>query len=165
MSRWLIAGFILATLGGGVLGWVLHTPHPPSVAVQVAQAAVTTATRQAAKAETVYVHDTLTFTKLRAHYDTVRSTINVHDTVAVQQFVTLADSTIQTCSTALRSCGATVVAQNTVTVTQRRLLDAVMADRPSRLRAVLTDAKWAALGFVAGRVAPRVPVPLFHLTF
>lgn len=152
-----------ALLVGLVFGWFLHRPPSPSVPVQVAQAAVSTASQQAAKAETLYVHDTLRFTRFRAQYDTIHSILNIHDTVAVEHFVTVADSTIRTCSTALSSCRVTVQAKDSVITAQQRLITAALADHPSRFSIVANDAKWVLVGAVLGRVAPKVS--LFHLTF
>lgn len=163
--RNMILGFTLTAIAFFGLGWYAHRPYELSVPMQVAQAAVATATQSAARAETVFVHDTLRFARLQQHYDTVKSVLNVHDTVAVERFIAVADSTIQTCATALSSCSATVTAKDSVIATQGRLIVAALADHPSRVRIMFTDLKWGALGYAAGRLTPHVPVPLLHLTF
>lgn len=65
-----------------------------------------------ARVDTVYRADTVRLTRWRTQYDTLRTTLNVHDTVEVLRFVAVADSTITACSVALVTCEQRVAARD-----------------------------------------------------
>jgi hypothetical protein len=69
---------------------------------------ITAARAQAHTADTVFMRDTVRLTASVTRYRTLRDTLLMHttDTLTVERFVTVADSTIQACSVALRDCAA-----------------------------------------------------------
>lgn len=54
--------------------------------------------------DTVYVRDTLRLTQWRTRYVTALDTLRLTDTVAVKEFIAIADSTVKACSVALLTC-------------------------------------------------------------
>jgi len=107
----------LLCMGSFALGWHLHPPAPPSYQPTIA------IRERAAAAETVFVRDTVHFAKWRTHYDTVRATLNIHDTVEVVKFVQVADTTIFSCRKALLSCTTALQKKDTVVHTQARVIE------------------------------------------
>lgn len=89
---------------------------------------------EAGVVDTAYVHDTVTFTRWRTRLDTLAVDIKVTDTVAVRQFIAVADSTVRSCSVALQTCEARVALRDL----RIAVLDSIIAvkdkQRPGWLR-------------------------------
>jgi len=64
--------------------------------------------------DTVYVRDTVRFTKLRTRYDTLLVDRRITDTMWVRRLIQVGDSTIDACSDALGSCGAQVAVRDSM---------------------------------------------------
>lgn len=96
----------------GVVGYLLgRTPAPPPVLLDPA----------IARLDTVYVRDTLTMWRTVKRVDTLTQTVErwKTDTLAVTQYVTLADSALQACASVVRTCEARLALerQNSVKAT------------------------------------------------
>lgn len=65
---------------------------------------------QEAKAETLFVRDTIRLTRRFAQFDTIRDTVLHHltDTVVVKQFITRADSLAQACTELAKDCATKI---------------------------------------------------------
>ena len=72
--------------------------------------------------DTVVRHDTVRLTRTLARYDTVRAVLNVHDTVAVERFVAVADSTVRACRETVSAFALSCAAKDTLIATQKALL-------------------------------------------
>lgn len=102
--------------------------------------------------DTLYLRDTLRFTRWRERWDSVRIT----DTVTIAEVVYVpradADSVLSACYAVLRSCEARVAARDTLIQSLKAALKAEQSAGPSRVRVVLDRAAWAAVGLGAGAV-------------
>lgn len=92
----IIAALLLCI--GGISGWQLRLPPDPEVQTVIEYREL------AAKADTIYLRDTVRYQTWRTVYDTVRERLDVTDTVEVIRYVHIADSTVTACSLALLSC-------------------------------------------------------------
>ncbi len=70
--------------------------------------------------DTVVRHDTVRLSKTLAHFDTLRETLNVHDTVAVERFVVAADSAVRSCRETVSAFALSCSAKDTVIADLRR---------------------------------------------
>ena len=103
--------------------------------------------------DTVYKTDTLRLTQWRTRYDTLVETRNIHDTVWVQEFIAVADTTIKLCTAALKTCEQRVALEaKRADMAERALKDVTAgAARKERQKVLLG----AALGLVGGVLLAR----------
>lgn len=143
-------------IGGFALGYHIARPVAP-ISVQTAQHDTQQAAAVAAKAETVFVHDTLRYAVWRTRYDTVRATLNIHDTVQVMQYVRVTDSTIESCNAAIASCARAGAAKDSVIAAKDREIAAIQASRQSLGHHLLVDGGLALVGALADHylIPPR----------
>lgn len=66
--------------------------------------------------------DTVMLTRWLTRYDTLRDTLNVHDTLSVIRYVAAADSTIHACRAAVSSLSLSCAAKDTLIETQARTI-------------------------------------------
>lgn len=130
-----------AVLLAGVLGWQLgygkgreHTPAPAVV--------------ERLQLDTVYVRDTVTLWRTTRRVDTLTQSVErwKTDTLAVVEYVALADSGLRACANVVRGCEARVALE-------RRIAE----NATQQARQTLTDAKrmrwvWALAGFGIGSI-------------
>ena len=86
-----------------------------------------------AKVEIRYVRDTIRVTQWKTRYVTALDTLRLTDTVAVKEFIAIADSTIKSCSVALLTCEERVGVRDQRIRALERQIDA-MPKPPSTLR-------------------------------
>jgi len=131
---------LMAGLAGYLFG---KGPTPPPVLPDPA----------IARLDTVYVRDTLTLWRTVRRIDTLTQTVErwKTDTLAVTQYVMLADSTLQACASVVRTCEQRLELerQNSVKATQT-------------LQQTLAEAKrgrwlWALAGLGVGSLARLMP--------
>ena len=96
--------------------------------------------------DTVVKHDTIRLTRTLTHYDTLRETVNIHDTVSVLRFIAQADSTVKVCRETVRDLSLSCAAKDSVI----RDLNGLLAIREQR--APSHTLRNLALGVVAGAV-------------
>ena len=102
------------------------------------------------KLDSVVRVDTVRLTRSLAHYDTVRSVLNVHDTIAVERFVATADSTVRACRETVSAFALSCAAKDTLITTLRQQLTLRLP--PASGGASWRErAAWALAGGVAGR--------------
>jgi hypothetical protein len=73
--------------------------------------------------DTVVKRDTIRLARTLSHYDTVRATLNIHDTTEVIRFVTAADSAIAACRVTVGDLVSSCAAKDTVIADLRGLLN------------------------------------------
>lgn len=144
------ASLVGLALGFGLGAWTCRKPRPsPSVQVAVQQSRAAHAVTQ--KAETTYVATERTLTKTLTKYDTARVTQTItHDSI-VYVPRDVADSAVRACRDVLNSCAALHAADSAEIHALHVEIAARDADRPSRLRTLLTDGALVAGGYVLGR--------------
>ena len=146
----IIIGTLCFALGIGAGVWLEHKPAP-SVAVRAAQRESRAAAKVVVQRETTYVHDTAHAVRWLARYDTARVTDTVtHDSI-VYVPRDVADSVVRACRDVLNSCAALHAADSAEIHALHGEIAARDADRPSRLRSILTGAGLVAGGYVLGR--------------
>lgn len=108
-------------------------------------------------ADTIVRRDTVTLTRLITRYDTVRRTLNIHDTTEVTRYVATADSTIHACREAVGSLTTLCQRKDTIISDLRAQLAVrnVVPPSASTAQRVLWGLGGLALGVVVGRVAHR----------
>lgn len=106
----LAGGIALALLTGGV-AWHEHNSRLVAEGVaqektRVADSVLHVVVPERIRAETAFVHSTNTVTRLVTRLDTLRDSVVRHktDTVLVDRFITVADSTARACTEALGNC-------------------------------------------------------------
>jgi hypothetical protein len=77
--------------------------------------------KQSAKVETLFVHDSVRLTRLAVRYDTLRDTVLAHltDTVLVKQFIAATDSGKRACVETANDCAAFRLSANQEIATLR----------------------------------------------
>lgn len=101
----------------------------------------------------VVTHDTIVLTKWVTKYDTTRRTLKLTDTIAIKQFVVVADSTIGACRQSVVSLSTSCAKKDTLIANLHAML-AVRASAPpkaSTAQRVLWGLGGLALGVVADR--------------
>lgn len=98
--------------------------------------------KQAARVESTYVRDTVRLRVWRTHWDTLKHVIRLTDTVpvpveVVREVVKTADSTVQACGSALRTCEERVGL-----FLRLRLVDSLQIVSQSREIARLNRRRW-----------------------
>lgn len=73
--------------------------------------------------DTIVKRDTIRLTRALTRYDTVRATLNIHDTTEVIRFVTAADSAIAACRVTVGDLLSSCAAKDTVIADLRALLN------------------------------------------
>lgn len=144
----------LVAVGVCVALWVGRTPDPldnPAFdalarahgrKMAADAAALDSATHRVAR-------DTVRVRSVIAHYDTLRDTLNIHDTVQVKVIVAKADSVVRACSDLVLSCVARSRIADSVIADLRLDNDVLRAARPTGLRKFWNDVK-VPLAFVGG---------------
>jgi len=159
MLHTLIVLACVVFVGAFALGYHVHGSPPPAPVVQAAISHAAVAVADAAKAETVYVHDVATST----HWQTVYDTARVHDTVTVDHVVyvdrAVADSTVHACRDALSSCAVALAGKDSVIRAKDQVIAAQIADRPSRLHEILKVAAFTVGGYAVGRIGFNMRIP------
>ncbi len=149
---------LVALLTFGVVEWKRHSAAlvregQAIERVRVADSTLAVLRVAQRKIDSVFVHDTLRFTKTRESVVTLRDTLNIHDTTEVKVFVERATEAVNDCTALLSSCkarGDGLLAQ----LTQERA-KTVAAPFVAPGSCVATGATWGlvgvGLGFFAGR--------------
>ena len=111
----------------GLLGWALLKREWVREGVlreriHAREVTIAALARQAHTVDTAYVRDTMTLTKWRTQYHAVRDSVKVTDTLTVERFVTVADSTIHACSVALETCEHRVQVRDSIIAATNDLL-------------------------------------------
>lgn len=107
----------------------------------------------AARRDRVVQADTVILTKWATHYDTLRQTLDVHDTVQVLRYVAAADSTVHACRATVAACIQAGIAKDSVIAGQDRELTALRRLQPTTVGRTLTALRWLAIGFGTAYVA------------
>lgn len=103
--------------------------------------------------DTVYRTDTLRLTQWLTKYDTLVETRDTHDTVWVQEFIAVADTTIKLCTAALKTCEQRVALEaKRADMAERALKDVTAGTARKERQKVLLG---AALGLVGGVLLAR----------
>lgn len=98
--------------------------------------------------DTVYRTDTLRLTQWRTRYDTLVETRDIHDTVWVQEFIAVADTTIKLCTAALKTCEQRVALQaKRADLAEQKLKDLTATQENNAKRNLLLG---AGLGLIGG---------------
>jgi hypothetical protein len=107
-------------------------------------------------AAAVVQHDTIVLTKWVTRYDTVRRTLKLTDTIAVKQFVYVADSTIRACRETVGSLTTLCQRKDTIIQDLRAQLAIRMTAPPkaSLSQRILWGLGGLAVGYVGGRLSP-----------
>jgi len=79
---------------------------------------------------TRYVHDTVEVARWRTAYQTIRDTINVHDTVEVRAALADADTTIKACTAALSRCDSIQAVNDTLVTALERAVHLEAKSKP-----------------------------------
>lgn len=159
--RYWQAALIVALLGFGVIQWKRHSAAlvregQAIERVRVADSTLAVLAIQQRKVDSVYVRDTLRFTRWRDSVAVQHDTVLAHltDTLIVKEFVRVADSTLASCSDLFRSCqvrASVLEAQ----LTQERSKLAV-APLTSPRSCTGANAVWGLLGAGAGFLGARI---------
>lgn len=125
---------LAAVLGIGYCRDVQHAGRQAALRIELdsARAREGRAVAQSRRLDTVYVRDTLRFTRWRDSLVVLRESLTVTDTLEVIRYVAAADSTIRACSLALQTCEQRVAAEREVSQALRDQIAIVkkLAHRP-----------------------------------
>jgi hypothetical protein len=114
---------------------------------------------ESARLDTIVQRDTLRLTKALTHFDTVRATVNIHDTVEVLRFIAATDATVRTCRETTADFAASCASKDVIIADlQKKIAQQVGATVPAasgtswRERAV-----WFSLGAEAHQLLIHPP--------
>lgn len=127
----------------------------------------------AAKAETLFVHDTVWLRKTVIKYDSsatayrnARDTTNIKDTAQVKVALAKADTAVANADSVKLACDTTVKHAGRALYTKKELDDAVERENkairaliPGRLEKAVTAVKWVSVGVGVGAALVTVLVP------
>ena len=124
-------GGALALLAAGGWAFVLHERAVGARDIEIRQLSgqVDSLSHRQAAIVTRYVHDTVEVARWRVAYQTIRDTINVHDTVQVRAALADADTTIKACTVALSRCDSIQAVNDTLTAKLRAVNALVTKER------------------------------------
>ncbi len=105
--------------------------------------------------DTTYVRDTVTLTRWRTQYESVRTQNEYRDTVWVKQFVLTADSTIKSCSVALETCEHRVALRDSMIGNLKQQLGLEKKRRPGLFAQLGQKAIWLGIGIGVDRILAR----------
>lgn len=156
---------VAVALGFGALMWHEHNVAEVGRGIALERARVADSTLKSlkpltAKAETLFVHDTVKLSHLVSHTDTLRDTVLKHlqDTIYVKAYIQASDSTIKACTSALHDC-ATVQAllRQQVGALETKLAAVPVARPRSCVNTGLVSGLLGALGGLGVAVIARHP--------
>lgn len=132
-DRWLVGGAVFALV---VAGTVVYLDAKRAAAdratIDAHERTIATLRTQSAKLDTIYLRDTLSVTKWRHSWDTVRLVARTTDTLVsvdtLRLVVAVADSTINACTQALGTCDQ-----------QKAVLRSIIAVDSGAIRALSRD--------------------------
>jgi hypothetical protein len=105
--------------------------------------------------DSVVRRDTVHLTRTLAHYDTIRETLTITDTIAVRRFVLAADSTVKACRQTVTDLTLSCAAKDKVIHDLRGLL--ALRVSPDGTHATWKEKlAWAAVGAGAGELVHRL---------
>ena len=130
-NLYVIAGAVVVLAAGGAA----FTAHERAIGARDAEIAHLTTTVDSLRARkasvmTRYVHDTVEVARWRTAYQTIRDTINVHDTVQVRAALADADTTIRACTVALSRCDSIQAVNDTLTTALQRAVHLEAKSKP-----------------------------------
>jgi hypothetical protein len=77
---------------------------------------------EAARLDTVVKNDTVKLTKAVTHFDTLKQTVNIHDTVEVLRTIAAADTAIRVCKATVTDLLLSCAAKDTVIADLRKII-------------------------------------------
>ena len=125
-----LGGLTLLGVGGSVLYHRGLTAGRNQEALRALTVKQTRDSVQVVRYDTLVLHDTVRLTRTLARYDTVRSTLNIRDTVAVAMYVKQADAAIAVCRETVAAFALSCAAKDTVISDLRATLALRLPDAP-----------------------------------
>ncbi len=156
---------VAVALGFGALMWHEHNVAEVDRGVALERARVADSTLKSlkpltAKAETLFVHDTVKLSRLVSHTDTLRDTVLKHltDTVIVKAYVQASDSTIRVCRSVVTDCQAVqALLRQQISTLEVKLAAVPVAQPRSCVNTGLVSGLLGALGGFGVAVVARHP--------
>ncbi len=107
------------------------------------------------RVDSVFVRDTVTLTRWRTQYGSVRTQARYSDTVWVKAFVGVADSTIHACSVALETCQERVALRDSLIGNLKNQLTIERKRRPGLFAQLGQKILFVGIGFGAAKLLSR----------
>lgn len=104
-----------------------------------------------AKAKEVVRVDTLRVVRTIYKYQTLRDTLDIHDTVQVKVFVAASDSVRRVCTDLKTSCQRALASADSLLQSERRVNAILMHQRPGKLGLALKLIGAVGVGYLIGR--------------
>ena len=107
MTPWLAVGALAVGIVGGMAYQGRQDRLQRAIdqqTIQQHERTIQALRQQSQRIDSLYQTDTLTLTKWKTKWDSVLVHDTTHDTITVERIIQVADSTIRSCSRALRTC-------------------------------------------------------------